>query len=557
MAISAADRARQSDRLSQTREEAEEREAKLLKRKNEQLKRAEQRHHQELTKLNQAYQSQLGKVREDQKATLTEREVDHQEDLTSLRKNYMGTLQNKMESQETDKKILKETYEGEIGKQKFISKSQKENLLQKQERELARRDEDLGIVTVNAREKMKEAIQDTSRRLREAHDKEVNVLRNHSDQSKVQSEMDKAQMRKAFEGQRNAAMRQDDFKESEWKQKYEELHGQVNEIQESGQTAQGQMLSEGLKNVKNKYERKLQQKSEQMDKSNDVFRDSVNERVNGQVRSKDSKIQILTNKLNNQIVNDQRMRSMERSNLQSAYEDKMQNLESQRDMTKETMQELNKKRIGEMKDRNDNVLRQANQDYRSQMDIEKSRFRENTMTTNQLQDELLNRVSNRAETRVDKLQKVADLNTKRLAEYYDDNIDLAREGFDRKVLDQREKNIELQGQNNRMMSERFRKIENNYAKKLETAVSTYEAKLQEMKDLHEREVRRLEGTSKLRMQDKEKGHRVERDSTEMKYETRIALMQQEHNERLEKVQQRHQEELRDLAFKMNQYNRKA
>lgn len=557
MAISAADRARQSDRISQTREEAEEKETKLLKRKNEQLKRAEQRHQQELAKLNQAYQSQLGKVREDQKETLSEREMDHQESLSTLRKVYTGNLQNKMESQETDKKILIENFENEIGKRKTIAESQKQNLLQKQEIELAKRDESLGEVTVNAREKMKEAIDNTSRRLREAHEKEVKLFKSNNDQTVIQSQIDKSQMRKAFESQKQAAIRQGDFKEAEWKQKYQELYDQVTETQESGQNSQGQLLSHGLKQVKDKYEKKLQKKTEQMEKSNESFQDSVAGRVDGQVRSKDSRIQALSHKLNNQIVNDQRLRSIERNNLQSTYEDKLHNLEGQRDMTKETMLELNKKRIEGMKEKNDHLLRQANQDYRSQIDIERSRFRESEMTSEQMKEYELNRIANRAEDRVGKLQQLTELNAKRLSGYYDDNLDLAREGFEKKIVDQRERNIELQGQNNRMMADRFRKIENTYSKKLEAAASNYEIKLQEMKDRHEREMRRLEGTSKLLLEDKEKGHRTEKDSTEMKYETRISLMQQEHNERLEKVQKKHQEELRDLAFKMNQYNRKA
>ncbi len=557
MAISPADRANQSERLNQTREEADEKEAKALKRKNEQLKRAEHRHQQEVSKLTNAYQNELGNIREKQRATMNEREKDHQEDLSKVRKIYGGNLQNKIESGAQDKKILKDTYEGEIDKQKFVSKSQRENLLQKQERELAKRDESLAVVTIDAREKMKEAMDDSSRRLKEAHEKEVNLLRNHADNDRMQSELDKGQMRKAYEGQKMAAARQGESRDLLWKQKYEDLNAQVNEIQESGQTAQGQMLTEGLKNIKTKYDQRLNKKAEQLDKNNEMFRESVSERVNSQVRSKDSKIQLLGSKLNNHVINDKRMREMERSNLQSVYEDKLHDVENQRDQTKEVMQELNKKRIDGMKEKNDSVLRRANQDYRSQMDVERTRFRENLQTTEQLKDNEVNRISNRAEGRVDKLQKLSELNAKRLGDYYDDNIDMAREGFERKVMDQRDRNMELQGQNNRMMSDRFRKIENTYAKKLETAVNTYELKLQELKDNHDKEIRRLEGTSKIRMEDKEKGHRTERDSTEMKYEAKLAMMEKEHQERLQTVQSRHQEELRDLAMKMNQYNKKA
>ena len=556
MSISAADRARQSDRISQTREDAEEREAKLLKRKNEQLKRAEQRHQQEIGKLTEAYQSQLGKAREEQKETLTEREHDHQDELSNVRKTYQGNMQQKMEANDTDKKILRDTYETEIEKNKTVNKMQKQELLSKQERELAKRDESLAVVTVGAQDKMKEAMNDNSRRLREAHDKEINVLKNHMDDSQMQTELEKNQMRKAYESQRLANLRQDGYKEAEWKQKYQDLYNEVNDTQANGQNATSALLSEGLKNVKNTYEKKLQNRTEQMDKSNEMFRDTVSNRVDTQVRSRDSKIQNLSTKLNNELVNDKRMRQMDRNNLQSSYEDKMKDLVEQKEMTKETMQGLNNKRIGEMKEKNDHLLRQANQDYRSQMDIEKARFRESTLTLAQLKDDELNRANNRADNRIDKIQKTSELNVKRMGDFYEDNIDLARESFDKKVVDQRERNMELQGQSNRMMSERFRKIENTYQKKLESAVNTYEAKIQEMKDKHDKEVRMLQANNKLMMEDKEKGHRTDRDSTEMKYEARIAMMEQEHQERMGQVQKRHQEELRDLALKLNQYNKK-
>lgn len=557
MSISAADRARQSDRISQTREEAEEREAKLLKRKNEQLKRAEKNHQKEIGKLTEAYQNQLSKVREEQKETLAEREQDHQEDVSTLRKTYQGSMQQKVENNENEKKILKDTYEGEIEKNKTVNKMQKQELLSKQERELAKRDDSLSIATVGAQQKMKEAISDNARRLREAHDKEANLMKNHMDDTQMQNELEKNQMRKAYESQRLSNLRQDGYKEAEWKQKYQDLYKQVNDENSSGYNENAARLSEGLKGVKDQYERKLEQRSEQMDKSNDLFRDTVANRVDTQVRSRDSKINNLATKLNKEIVNDRRMREFDRKNLQSAYEDKMKDLVEQKNLTKETMQELNGKRLGEMKDKNDHVLRQASQDYRSQMEIERARFRENNMSMAQMKDDEINRISERADSHIDKIQKMTDLNVKRMGDFYSDNIDLAKESFDRKVIDQRERNMELQGQTNRLMSERFKKIESNYAKKLETAVNTYEAKIQEMKDKHDKEIRLLQANNKLLMEDREKGHRTDRDSTEMKYETKIALLQQEHQERLGQVQKRHQEELRDLAMKLNQYNRKA
>lgn len=557
MAISAADRARQSDRISQVREEAEEKEARLLKRKNEQLKRAEKRHNQEIQKLNEAYRNQLGQVREDQKETLTERQKDHQENISSLRKTYMGDIQKKMETQETDKRILKETYETELNKQKNVSVVQKENLLENHDRELSKRDEALTEATIHAREKMKEAMAHNASRLKEAHEKEKNVMKDYQDFNRIQNEVDKNQMRKAYENQKQQIIAQQRYENAAWEMKYKDLSDQVNGNNETGQLSQSELLKQGLQDVRAKYNKKLVEKEEREEKSNQAFRESIADRVDAQVRSKNNKIQNLSNKLNNEVVSNKRLRSLERNNLQSAYEDKLHDVERQRDETKEVMQDLNIKRVDDMKDRNESVLRQAGKNYRSQMDIERARFRENSSTMEQLKENEVNRISSRAEGRINKMQKLTELNTKQMADYYGDNLIMAKDNFDKKIAEQRERNIELQGQSNRIMSDRFRKVEDSYAKKLETTIDNYEAKMQEMKDKHAREIRTLQATSRSRLEDRDKGFRTEKESTEIKYETRIAMMEQEQRNRLDKLQKRHQEELRDLTLKLNQYNRKA
>jgi hypothetical protein len=554
MSVSAADRARQNERLTQTREEDEEKEAKLLKRKNEQLKRAEQRHQAEIKKLESAYRNELSKVREEQSNTLAERDSDYQEKLGSTHKLYTQDLQRRMENAETDRKALQENYEGELDKQKYIAKSKDENLRQNQNKELMNREKALTDNTNHMHEKMKEAVDNTSRRLKEAHDKEMKVLTDHQSEMAIQDKIDKSEMQKSFDTEKRIMNEQAHYRDATWQQKYDDL-----ENRHDGEAAESQakIVTDGLHHVKEEFDDKLQKKSDEMDNSEAAFRQSVSDRVDDQVRSRDSKIQTLNRKLNNEVMNDRRMREMDHNNLQSSYENKMHDLEGQKNEMKETMQKLNSKRLGEMQKKNEQVLRRASNEYRTQAEIERARFRENALESEQLRQNELEGLNNRSDARLDRIQRTSEQNTKRLSDFYDDSMDQARVSFDKKSTDQREKNLELQGQNNRAMTERFKKIESNYANKLDTVTSQYEAKIQEMKDNHEKDIRRMEATAKLRQEDREKGYKTDKDSTEMKYEARIAMMEQEHQERLEKVQKKHQEEMRDLAMKLNQYNRKA
>jgi len=59
------------------------------------------------------------------------------------------------------------------------------------------------------------------------------------------------------------------------------------------------------------------------------------------------------------------------------------------------------------------------------------------------------------------------------------------------------------------------------------------------------------------MENQDKAHKMEKSSTEMKYEAKLASQKEQQDMQLEKMNERHQEELKTLAARMNNYNRKA
>lgn len=556
MSISAADRARQNNRLTKAREEAEEREAKALKRKNEELKRAEQRHQKELKRLNDAYRTQLSSLKEKQSTKLSEQESDHQEEIADVRSSYMNQIQKKMETQNLERSEARRTYESEIDNHKNVSENQRQNLMLKQQKELEKRDKDLEVIGESTKQEMREAINDNRRRFREAHDKEIGAMQKYQSELIKQSETEKSQLKDSYGNQLDSEKRQREYENATWRLKYEDLYRQRSETGEDGDT-QSQILSRELKNLRDRYDKALDSRTKKMEDGNAKFHESVNDRVNSQIKSRDSKVTNLQEKLNRHTVNDRRLRELERRNMQSHYEDKLTDLELQKNEVKESMQELTKERIAGMKKQNDDVLRQATQDYRSQGQIDRARYREHVANLEQTHLAGTERLEDRTNQKVEKIQRVADQNNQRMAEYYDTAMELTREDYSKKIVEQRDRNIELQGRNQRMMNERFRNIETSYNKKLANAVEQYESKLQQMQDDHEKEIRSLRGTSKLMLQDKEKGHKAERESLEMRYESKLAMIQEQHEQQVEKIQKRHQEDMRNLATKMNQYNRKA
>lgn len=557
MSVSGTDRARQTQRLAEVRDEVEEREAKALKRKNEQLKRAEQRHQREIAKLNEAYSTQLSSLRDKQMETLAGRESDHQEKTDGLRNQYQNQLQKKLESGATERSQIRDTYESQIAKQKQTAEMQHESLKTKQDVELSNRDQKISEIAERSQEKMKEAIQNSSRRLKEAHEKESRAVREGREKQIRDSELEKIRTRDNYAGQIEGVKKESDYKEASWREKYNALYNQAYDPDNESGPTRSQMLKAEMNNIEDRYSKKYNQRVGQLESSREAFEDTVTNRVNSQVKSKDTKIASLQTRLNQQEVNNRRLRALEAKNIQGSYENKIEDLEGQRSEIQQLMGDLNADRIGKMKDQNDSVLRRASQDSRSKSQIEKARYQEHVAGLELMQQNNLDRVSSQAETRVDKIKRVTDHTTQKLSDYFTDSLEMNRDSFDKKIVDQREKNIQLQSQNQRMMSEKFRKLEKTFTSKLDSAVEQYEAKLQEMKDQHEKEIRNLKAQEKMRLQDREKGLITEKESVEMKYESKLSVIQDQHQEQLNKVQQRHKEEMRELAVKVNQYNRKA
>ena len=557
MSVSGADRARQTQRLAEVREEAEEREAKALKRKNEQLKRAEQRHQREISKLNDAYRTQLSSLREKQMETLASREASHGEKTENLRNQYQNQLQKKYETSATEKSQIRDTYESQIEKQKETSAMQTDSLKAKQEIELKNRDGKFTEMTQKSQEKMRDAIQNSSRRLKEAHEKESKAVRMGREKQIRDSELEKIRARDNFDEQIDNVKKQADYKDATWREKYNALYNQMTDPDNEMGPTRSQMLQAELQNIENRYSKKYDEKVSQMESNRTAFEDTVSDRVNNQIKSKDTKISALQTRLNQQEVNNRRLRALETKNIQGAYENKIEDLEGQRSEIQELMSDLNADRIEKMKDQNETVLRRANQDSRSKSQIEKARYQEHVAGLELMQQNNLDRVTSQADNRVEKMKRVTNQTTKKLSEFYGDSLDVNRESFDKKIVDQREKNIQLQSQNQRMMSEKFRKLEKSLTAKLDSTVEHYETKLQEMKDMHEKEIRNLKAQEKMRLQDREKGLITEKEGVEMKYESKLSMVEGQHQEQLERIQKRHQQEMRELAVKMNQYNRKA
>src|SRR5207253_5620049 len=131
----------------------------------------------------------------------------------------------------------------------------------------------------------------------------------------------------------------------------------------------GMVLKGELGELNRKYNSAINKKYEQLDESNEDLRASVNDRLNGQVRSKESQITRLNSKLNHEMVNNERLRNIERRDLEGKYGEQMDLLERQKEGAIDNMKDINKRRIGDMVAHTDKALRDSNREHRSESDL--------------------------------------------------------------------------------------------------------------------------------------------------------------------------------------------
>lgn len=554
MPISAAERRNQDERLRSTQEEAQDREVQLIKRKNQELQRAEKRHQEELKALTDDYQKQLNSVKTSGREKLTSRDLEFQKKIGDMREAQKNQLRKKMEENFEEKTTLKETYQSELDKRKEINESQFKNLSEQQKAELQVRDERLGEVYSAAKEKVDEALNSNKRKFHEIHEKEKKLLIEGRFNEVQQAKLENQRLRDTYEGELKQGKRQKDLEVGAWNQKYVDLAKNNKEISQQRLESQSALFEETRNRLNDKYRKSAEQKDQGRQSATEAFKDSVAGRINDQIRSRDSRIAGLQEKLNNQTSQDTRLRGLEQLHLQEGYEAKLQDVESQKDQMREAFQDLTHKRVGETMRKNDQVLRQSFRDHKSQMALLNTKQGQDRADLLDLHKNQLETLQTLAEKRIERIDRDRSMNQEKLSGFYEENIEQLRDNYSTKLMEQREANLNNVSQTGKSLAKRFKDREAALLNRIESVTSNYENKIEKIKDDHEKEIKHIEGVFAQKMGEKEKAHKFERDSLEAKYLSKAALTEEQSQDRFERLQKKHEEDIRNLA---NRYSRKA
>src|SRR5690606_7598150 len=144
----------------------------------------------------------------------------------------------------------------------------------------------------------------------------------------------------------------------------------------------------------------------------------VNSRLDSQIRSRDSKIQRLSGKLNNEASKNERLRGIERKNLTQSYEKRMAEVEERRADGIVQLKDINDERISKVMDGSNKMLQSRDRENRSQVSSMKGRHREEREILAQQHKDQLTQISNNAEGRVQKILDLSNKNSNVLGRHY-------------------------------------------------------------------------------------------------------------------------------------------
>jgi hypothetical protein len=548
---------RAEDKLRQAREEYEGREVDAGKRRTAEVKRQQVHQAEELKNLAEEFDQRLNEVKDHNRQVMSEKDFSNNQKIDEVRQVFRESLRNKMEESTRQKEVQKATFEGELGKQKDISKIQRENQASHFKDELKSYDERFAKDITENRKQSKEDVHANVRKLNSSHTKERNALVASHEEALLNQKHNSTEMRKSYEGLIKDSQRKQEGEKSRWSQKLRDTITNDAESYAEDLSVKQELLDSERKVIRNKFDKVLNKKTQEMDEVGQQFRDSVTGRMNSQIGSRDSKIQSLTNHLKNEMAKGERLRGVERKEIINDYEKRIALMKDQQDDLMIHLKDVNEERVEKVSEKSEAVLHRNDRTHKSQVQQEKTSRRQERELTGQQHKDQIEQVSSSAESRVKKILDLSHKTGKNLEKYYSDSMEQMSENYNDHVDLQIEKAVMDRVALNKVMTEKFRGIEGSFNTKLANTKSSYQEAMVKLKENQQKEIKSIESKYSLRFEEKGKLSKLEKETMEIRYESKIAQLNESHQDQLDRMNRRHQEDMQNLTAKMSTYSRKA
>jgi hypothetical protein len=548
---------RAEDKLRQAREEYEGREVDAAKRRAAEAKRQQGHQVEEIKNLAEEYDQRLNEVKEHNRQVMSEKDLSNNQKIDEVRQVFRDSLRNKMEESTRQKEVQKATFDGELGKQKDISKIQRENQASHFKDELKSYDERFAKDISENRKQSKEDVHANVRKLNSSHTKERNALVASHEEALLSQKHNASEMRKSYEGLIKDSQRKQEGEKSRWSQKLRDTITNDAESYAEDLSVKQELLDSERKVIRNKFDKVLNKKTQEMDEVGQQFRDSVTGRMNSQIGSRDAKIQSLTNHLKNEMAKGERLRGVERKEIINDYEKRIALMKDQQEDVMVHLKDVNQGRVEKVTEKSEAVLHRNDRTHKSQVQQEKTSRRQERELTGQQHKDQIEQVSNSAESRVKKILDLSHKTGRNLEKYYSESMEQMSDNYNEHVDRQIEKSVMDRVALNKVMTEKFRSIEGSFNTKLENTKSSYEDAIAKLKENQQKEIKSVESKYNQRFEEKGKLSKLEKETMEIRYESKLAQLNESHQDQLDRMNRRHQEDMQNLTAKMSTYSRKA
>lgn len=553
----AGERANKNDELRRTREEYESRESNQVKKQKKEVRRLNSKHSEEVAQLKEQYETRLGGVQAKSRETISKRDENNKQQVDQIREMYHEQLRRKSEDAETDQSVLRKTMGSEIAKNKLISSGQRNEMERNFRDALGEKDREYSSLSENAREEVKISLDERTNRLNKKHEKELEALSTDRDRKIIEMQNASGNQKSYLQSRIKELERRIGNEKTKIEDNWRSIVNNQATMHDTILTNRNELLAAEKGALRDDYRLRTDILTQKNEEFRENLKSEADERMDRQVRSARNEVREMRGEKVQSDLTTNRLKKVEKDNLVRAYEDRMRDLNYQKDETHTLAHDQASKRIGNILDRSEKILSESNRRNRNAQGTQHIQAQEDRQNLIRAAKESTDAQRTRSETMIGRISNNTKAELKNQEGFYQKNVEQMKDNYSDQLIAQREAQLETLNKIRSDMEGKLRSSETKSQNKIENLVKGYEEKIRNLNDSHTQEIARMKENFEGRAQQRDKGHDLESAQIGQKYQVRMAQQQEEHQKEIDKVQRRHEQSLADITQKMSYLNKKA
>lgn len=555
--ISASDRNRQTDEVRSTREEYQDKEAELIKKQKKELQRLEQKHQETVDNIKKNFSEEIADLRNKNKDSLTKRDVDNQDKIDKVRGMYLEQIKRKSEEMANRQEAADSSFEDQLAKEKAIHAQQVDTLKRNFDNSLQERDRQIKDFTSKARDEVKDTIGERTDKLSRKYENEMKVMTEDRDRSigAMQKTLDdvKSLADNDLKTERRSRQGEIDRMNHSFMNTYKNQEYQNNVLLDN----KGEVLKEARSGMQKRYQDALEQKLASLDKARESLEDQVDERLDRDVRSAKSELAKVKNDKIVETITSRRLRDLEMTHLQRAYEARMEDLNRERREMLGKANDLTHERIDKVVNRTEGLIQETNRNDKLKMDMLNLKHKEDRGQLEVTHKNQMDYLQGRTEDRVKKIMHETNKALQTSDVIKEKTIDELKNNYYDTLASQREIQTDALNDTRLRMEQRLHENESKAQNKHEETVNFFESRLEKLEENKHAEAKKIEDTFSQKLTSQEKAHKMEMAAQEQKFEIKSSQQEEIHQKELDRLEKRHQEQMQNLSKQIAYAKRKV